>query len=224
MKTVKKYLNRYFIDAMGGMAQGLFATLLIGTIIGTIGGYIPYEPVKNFCLMVAAVCKSDYVVGAAIGVGMARAMNASPLVMYSAAVVGAGSYSIGVIYNKLSEGLDIIGNYWPNTILGLNEGKLIAGPGGCFFAVILAVELGMLVSKKTKVDILVTPIITIVPAVLLAVAVSPVIAYLMALLGRYINIATQYQPLLMGVVIAVIVGIVLTLPIKLFLSSLLITP
>ncbi len=214
MKTVKKYLNRYFIDAMGGMAQGLFATLLIGTIIGTIGGYIPWEPAKNFCLMVASVCKNDFVVGAAIGVGMARAMSASPLVMYSSAVVGAASYSIGVIYNKLSDGLEIIGNYWPNTVLGEAEGKLIAGPGGCFIAVILAVELGMLVSKKTKVDIIVTPIVSIIPAVLISIATSPIVAYLMALLGRYINSATVYAPFAMGVVIAVIVGIVLTLPIS----------
>ena len=214
MKTFKKYLHRYFIDAMGGMAQGLFATLLIGTIIGTIGGYIPWEPAKNLCLMIAAVCKNDFVVGAAIGVGMARAMGAAPLVMYSSAVVGAAGYSIGVIYNKLAEGLEIVGNYWPNATLQATEGKLIAGPGGCFFAVILAVELGMLVSKKTKIDILVTPVVSIIPATLLATAISPVIAYLMALLGQYINTATQYQPLLMGVVIAVVVGIVLTLPIS----------
>ena len=129
MKTFKKYLHRYFIDAMGGMAQGLFATLLIGTIIGTIGGYIPWEPAKNLCLMIAAVCKNDFVVGAAIGVGMARAMGAAPLVMYSSAVVGAAGYSIGVIYNKLAEGLEIVGNYWPNATLQATEGKLIAGPG-----------------------------------------------------------------------------------------------
>jgi uncharacterized membrane protein len=203
MKTIKKYLNRYFIDAMGGMAQGLFATLLIGTIIGTIGGYIPWEPAKEFCGIIAAVCKNDYVVGAAIGVGMARAMGAAPLVMYSSAAVGAAAYSMGVVYNKLGEGLEIMSNYWPGATvaalpgeLGKDPARLIAGPGGCFIAVIVAVELGMLVSKRTKVDIIVTPIVKIIPAALVSIVTSPIVAYLMALLGRYINTATEYQPIL----------------------------
>ena len=80
-EKLKHYGKRYFIDAMGGMAQGLFASLLIGTIIGTLGGYVPNEAIQEFFRMVASVCKNDFVVGAAIGVGMARAMNASPLVM-----------------------------------------------------------------------------------------------------------------------------------------------
>ena len=210
----KGLMRRYFIDAMGGMAQGLFASLLIGTIIGTVGGYIPWAPLKDFFLMVAAVCKANYVVGAAIGIGMARAMNASPLVLYSAAVVGAGSYSIGVVYDKLAEGLSVIGFYTPTTLLEEGQGSLVAGPGGCFFAVILAVELGMLVSKKTKLDILVTPITTILPAMGFAFLTSPWIAYAMALLGQYINSATEYAPFFMGVVISVLVGIILTLPIS----------
>ena len=177
-KTSSKFkgiMKRYFIDAMGGMAQGLFASLLIGTIIGTVGGYIPWKPAADFFAMIAAVCKADFVVGAAIGIGMARAMNATPLVMYASAVVGAGSYSIGVIYDMLAEGLSVIGTYTPVTVLEEGVGKLVAGPGGCFFAVILAVELGLLVSKKTKLDILVTPIVTIIPAMLFAFLTSPAI-------------------------------------------------
>lgn len=210
----KGILKRYFIDAMGGMAQGLFASLLIGTIIGTIGGYLPWAPVKDFFAMVATVCKANYVVGAAIGIGMARAMNASPLVMYSAAVVGAGSYSIGILYDKAAEGLSVLGTYAPGDVLAEGQGSLVAGPGGCFFAVILAVELGMLVSKKTKLDILLTPIVTIMPAMLFGFFTSPWIAHGMALLGQYINTATEYAPFFMGVVIAVLVGIILTLPIS----------
>lgn len=214
LRTCQTYLKRYFIDAMGGMAQGLFASLLIGTILGTLGNYLPWAPLKDFLTTVATVCKNDYVVGAAIGIGMARAMNASPLVMYSAAVVGAGGYSIGVVYDKMAHGLSILSHYLPGQALSEGTGRLIAGPGGCFLAVILAVELGMLVSKKTKLDILLTPIVTIVPAMLLARWTSPYIARAMAELGQFIDLATTYQPLLMGVVISVVVGMVLTLPIS----------
>ena len=185
MEKVKKLLRRYFLDAMGGMAQGLFASLLIGTIISTIGGYIPWTPLKDFLVMIGTVCKNDFVVGAAIGIGMARAMGAAPLVMYSAAAVGAGSYSIGLLFNKAT--LDVVAHYVPGAEVGLGISKLIAGPGGCFFAIILAVELGMLVSKKTKLDILVTPIVTIIPAMLLARLICPYIAYAMYYLGEFIN-------------------------------------
>ena len=203
-EMIKRYGKRYFIDAMGGMAQGLFASLLIGTIIGTLGGYIPVASIRDFLLMVASVCKNDFVVGAAIGVGMARAMNAAPLVMYASAIVGAGSYSIGLIVNKVS--MEIAAHYLPGAALSADTTKLIAGPGGCFFAVILAVELGMLVSKKTRLDILVTPLVTILPATLFARLVCPYIAYAMFYLGNFINTATEYAPLWMGIVISVVVG------------------
>ncbi len=206
------YLKRYFLDAMGGMAQGLFASLLIGTIIGTVGGYIPWAPAKELMNMIASVCKADYVVGAAIGVAMARAMGAAPLVLYSSAAVGAASYSIGILRN-VAEGA-IVGHYIPGGAIGEGIAKLTAGPAGCFIAVIVAVELGMLVSKKTKVDILVTPIVTIIPAVLIARLISPYIAIAMFYLGDFVNTATTYQPLLMGIVISVVVGIILTLPIS----------
>lgn len=207
-----RYLKRYFLDAMGGMAQGLFASLLIGTIIGTVGGYLPWEGARELMGMIATVCKNDYVVGAAIGVAMARAMGAAPLVLYSSAAVGAASYSIGIL-RDVGAG-EIIGHYIPGGAIGEGIAKLTAGPAGCFLAVIVAVELGMLVSKKTKVDILVTPIVSIIPAVLLARLISPYIAVAMFYLGDFVNTATTYQPLLMGIVISVVVGIILTLPIS----------
>ncbi len=210
--TLKKLGRRYFLDAMGGMAQGLFASLLIGTIIGTLGGYIPWDPLRDFLTMVANVCKNGYVVGAAIGVGMACAMKAAPLVMYCAAVVGAGSYSIGLLVNKVT--METVSHYLPGGAVGEGLTSLVAGPGGCFFAVILAVELGMLVSKKTKLDILVTPVVTILPAMLFARLICPYIAYAMFYLGEFINTATEYAPFWMGIVIAVVVGIILTLPIS----------
>lgn len=209
---IKARAKLYFIDAMGGMALGLFASLLIGTIIGTVGQYIPWEPVKTFLMMIATVCKNDFVVGAAIGVGMARAMKAAPLVMYSSAVVGAGSYSIGLIVNKVT--FDIVSHYIPGSVIGEGLTKLVAGPGGCLLAVIIAVELGMLVSKKTKLDILVTPLVTIIPSLLISYLICPYIAYAMYYLGMFINTATEYQPILMGIVISVVVGMILTLPIS----------
>ncbi len=211
-QTLKRYGKRYFIDAMGGMAQGLFASLLIGTIIGTLGGYIPVDAIREFLTVVASICKNDYVVGAAIGVGMARAMDASPLVMYSSAVVGAGSYSIGLIVSKST--MSVITHYLPGITLNAAMTKLIAGPGGCFLAVIVAVELGMLVSKKTKLDILVTPIVSILPALLVARLTCPYVAHAMFYLGDFINTATAYAPFWMGIVIAVVVGMILTLPIS----------
>ncbi len=211
-EKLKQYGQRYFIDAMGGMAQGLFASLLIGTIIGTLGGYIPVDFIRDFFQMVATVCKNDFVVGAAIGIGMANAMKASPLVMYASAVVGAGSYSIGLFVH--AETMEVISHYTPIMLAPTHATKLIAGPGGCFFAVILAVELGMLVSKKTKLDILVTPLVTLIPALLVARLTCPYIAYAMFYLGDFINTATEYAPFWMGIVIAVVVGMILTLPIS----------
>ncbi len=206
-----RYLKRYFIDAMGGMAQGLFATLLIGTIIATVAKCIPWVPAQEFLTMIAKVCQSNYVVGAAIGVAMARAMNAAPLVMFSSAAVGAVSYSLGVVRN----GNEIVGLYIPElTKFGTGEAATVAGPAGCFLAVILAVELGTLVFKKTKVDILVTPLVSILPAMLLARVTSPYIAVGVFKLGQFVDSATEYTPFFMGIVIAVVVGIVLTLPIS----------
>lgn len=210
-KAIVARLKRYFVDAMGGMAQGLFASLLIGTIIGTIAKYIPWAPAAEFLTTVKIVCQENYVVGAAIGVGMARALGASPLVLFSSAVVGAGSYCIGVV----QLGTEILRHYLPTkSLLPEGETMLVAGPAGCFLAVILAVELGMLVSKKTRLDILVTPIVSILPALLLARWTSPYIAVAMAWLGEFINTATTYQPFWMGIVISVVVGMILTLPIS----------
>ncbi len=205
-------LKRYFLDAMGGMAQGLFASLLIGTIIGTVGGYIPWKPAADLLNMIATVCKDDFVVGAAIGVAMARAMGASPLVLFSSAVVGASGYAIGILRDTVAG--EIVAHYVPGGAITDGLAKLTAGPAGCFIAVIVAVELGMLVSKKTKVDILVTPIVSIIPAVLIARLTSPYIAVAMFYLGDFVNTATTYQPLLMGIVISTVVGMILTLPIS----------
>lgn len=187
MKTIKAYLKKYFIDAMGAMAQGLFASLLIGTIFNTIGQYTGIQLFTEINKFASAAS------GMAIGVAIAYAMKAHPLVIYSCATVGYAGYSLGTV---------------------INESTVTAGPAGSFFAVIVAVEIAMLVSKKTKVDILVTPCVTILVGVIVAKLVSPGIAYAMYYLGQFVNTATYYQPLLMGIIISVVVGIVLTLPIS----------
>ena len=187
MKTLKAYLKKYFIDAMGAMALGLFASLLIGTIFSTLGKYTGVELFSEINKFASASS------GMAIGVAIAYSMKAHPLVIFSSATVGYAAYSLG-------------------TVIG--ETTVTAGPAGSFVAVIVAVEIGMLVSKKTRVDILVTPTVTILSGVLVAKLVCPGIAYAMYYIGEFVNTATTYQPLLMGIVIAVVVGIVLTLPIS----------
>lgn len=193
-KDIEFSAKRYFIDAMGAMALGLFASLLIATIFKTIGGYIP-GAVGKFLIETAGYATA--VSGAVIGVAVANALKAPPLVMYCAGAVGYAGYAIGDTF----------------TIGGV-EKALTAGPAGAFIAVIVAVELGKLVSKETKVDIIVTPTVSILSGVLVSKLVCPWIAVAMYWLGDFINTATELRPFLMGIIISVVVGIILTLPIS----------
>ena len=133
-KNVEFSAKRYFIDAMGAMALGLFASLLIATIFKTIGGYIPgsFGP-----FLIESASFATTVSGAVIGVAVANALKAPPLVMYCAGAVGYAGYALGDTF-----------------MLGGVEKALTAGPAGAFVAVVVAVELGKLVSKETKVDIM----------------------------------------------------------------------
>ena len=204
MEAIKKYAKKYFIDAMSAMALGLFASLLIGTIFGTAGTYLGPDYVSNETLNTIGTFFTEMKTfaqgasGMAIGVAIAYSLKADPLVMFSCAAVGSLSYSLGA------------------TIL-LESGNSItytAGPAGAYIAVIVASEIGMLVSKKTKVDILVTPTVTIISGYAVAKIICPAVAYIMYYLGDFINTATEMQPLLMGIIIAVVVGMILTLPIS----------
>ena len=214
MEKVKKYLRRYFIDAMGAMALGLFASLLIGTIFGTVGKYVNGSGIENEFLRslseifntVASYAKAA--TGAAIGVAIAYKLGAHPLVMFSCAAVGAMSNAMGAVINN-----GVIAKWAATSAIG--EGIFYAaGPAGAFFAVIIAAEIGMLVSKKTKVDILVTPVVTLTVGFLASFLLCPLISYVMYYLGVFIATATTFQPLLMGIIVSVVVGIVLTLPIS----------
>ncbi len=179
-ETVKSYLRLYFVDAMSAMAQGLFASLLIGTIISTIGTqfHIPLlEEIGNFAKSMA---------GPAMAVAIGYALKAPPLVLFSLAAVGSASNSLG------------------------GEG----GPLAVLLIAIVAGELGKLVSKKTQVDILVTPSVTILSGALLAYLCAPAIGSAAHSLGELIIWATELQPLLMGIFVSVLVGVALTLPIS----------
>ncbi len=204
METVKKYLKRYFIDAMGAMALGLFASLLIGTIFGTLYTYTHLEALNTIATYAKAAT------GMAIGVAIAHKLAAHPLVMFSCAAVGAMSNAMGAIIAK--DGGSIL--KWGATASDGSGIFYAAGPAGAFFAVIIACEIGMLVSKKTKVDILVTPVVTLAVGFIASIALCPIVSYVMYYLGKFIAVATTFQPLLMGIVISVIMGMILTLPIS----------
>lgn len=214
MKTLKKYLHRYFIDAMGAMALGLFASLLIGTIFGTLGKYINGADIDNQVLKslaemfntIATYAKAA--TGMAIGVAIAYKLGAHPLVIFSCAAVGAMSNAMGAV---MVDGSIV---QWAALGKGAEGVFYSAGPAGAFFAVIVASELGMLVSKKTKVDILVTPVATLIYGFIASFVLCPVISYIMYYLGVFISWSTTLQPLLMGIVISVVMGVVLTLPIS----------
>mgnify|MGYP002553155564 CR=1 FL=1 len=165
---------------MSAMAQGLFASLLIGTIISTLGSQLGVpllEEIGSFAKEMA---------GPAMAVAIGYALKAPPLVLFSLAAVGSASNTLG------------------------GEG----GPLAVLVLAILAAELGKLVSKKTPVDILVTPLVTILSGSLLAYVLAPPIGSAAAAVGQLIMWATDLQPFLMGMFVSVLVGVALTLPIS----------
>lgn len=204
MNKLKSYAKKYFIDAMSAMALGLFASLLIGTIFGTIGTYLGADYVNSSLVNIIGGYFTEMkgfaqgASGMAIGAAIAYSLKADPLVIFSCAAVGSVSYSTGAQI-MLSGGESI---------------TYTAGPAGSFVAVIAACEVAMLVSKKTKVDILVTPTVTIMTGYFASKLICPAIAYIMYYIGDFINTATELRPFLMGIIISVVVGMILTLPIS----------
>ena len=191
----------YFVDAMSAMALGLFASLLIGTIFSTVASWIPAgNVIHDFFSLIAtigSVAASGNAIGAVLGISIAYSLKASPLLMFSAGAVGMFSHQYGL------------------TLMIDGVPKLVtAGPAGVFFVAILAVEIGKLVSKATKVDILVTPAVTLAVGALFTMLLCPAIAYIVYWLGYFVNYATSILPFFMGIVISVVVGIILTLPIS----------
>ena len=176
-KKVDLTWRAYFVDALGAMALGLFASLLIGTIFQTLGDKTGLEAFATIAKYAKAAT------GAAIAVAIAYKLRCEGLVLFSAIAVGIAGNELG-------------------------------GPMGAYVAVLVAIELGKMVYKETQVDILVTPAVVIISGVLVAFAIGPAIGRLMNALGAFIEHATDMQPLLMGIVVSVVIGMVLTLPIS----------
>ena len=204
MEAVRKFLarknivfsaKRYFIDAMGAMAQGLFCTLLVGTILNTLGqqlhiGFLTEVIVTlgkgegAVTYTIGGLCSA--MVGPGMAVAIGRALEAPPLVLYSLIPVGFAT------------------NYMGGA----------GGPLAVLFVAILAAEIGKAVSKETKVDILVTPIVTVLSGIGIAALIAAPIGAAASAVGRFIMWATELQPFFMGIIVSVVIGVALTLPIS----------
>lgn len=199
LEVFKKWLNKVFIDGLSGMATGLFATLLIGTIIQQIGNLIGGQ-VGTYLFLIGKVAAA--VTGAGIGCGVAYRFKEPPLVVLSAAVAGM----VGAFASKILAGTVLV------------DGVIhLAGPGeplGAFIAAYIAIEIGHLVSGKTSIDILLTPFCAIVSGSAVGLILGPPISAFMVWLGSLINWGTVQQPFLMGIIVSVLMGIILTLPIS----------
>ncbi len=196
---MKKLLDRIFIDGLSGMAQGLFATLIIGTIIQQIGTFVGGST-GDMIFLLGKVAAS--LTGAGIGVGVARKLEAQQLVTVSAAVVGMiGAFASSILSGQI-----------------LTDGNIVlSGPGeplGAFVAAYIAIEIGILISGKTKLDIILTPLVCIGVGSAVGLLVGPPISQFMAWLGSLINWGTEQQPFIMGIVVSVLMGMILTLPIS----------
>ena len=190
-KNIVISARRYGVDALGAMAQGLFCSLLIGTILDTLGSQLGLE----FLVTVGGYASA--MSGPAMAVAIGYALKAPPLVLFSLATVGYAANALG------------------STTLGdLAGGKGAGGPLAVLFIAVIAAELGKAVSKETKIDILVTPLVTILAGVGLSALWAPAIGTAATAVGGFVMLATDLQPFLMGIVVSVVIGIALTLPIS----------
>ncbi len=180
--------RRYFVDALGAMAQGLFASLLIGTILNTLGTQLGVGWLVEVGAFASAMS------GPAMAVSIGYALQADPLVLFSLTTVGYAANALG-----------------STTLSG---GKGAGGPLAVFFIAVIAAELGKIVSKETKVDILVTPLVTILSGVGLAALTAPAIGTAASAVGDFVQWATDLQPFGMGILVSVVIGVALTLPIS----------
>ena len=192
-------MKRIFIDGLSGMAQGLFATLIIGTIIQQIGLFAGGD-MGNLVYLLGKVAAA--LTGAGIGAATARKLDAPHLVIVSAAVVGM----IGAFAGNIRSGAI------------LSDGAVVLnGPGeplGAFVAAYIAIEVGILISGKTRLDIILTPLVCIGIGSAAGLFVGPPISAFMSWLGSLINWGTEQQPFIMGIVVSVLMGMILTLPIS----------
>lgn len=179
-KNIEITAKRYLIDALGAMAQGLFASLLIGTIIGTLGTQFGIE------ILVEVGDYAKAAVGPAMAIAIGYALQAPPLVLFSLAAVGVAANGLGGA----------------------------GGPLAVLVVTVFAAEFGKLVSKETKIDIIVTPFVTIFVGAVLSIWWAPALGMAASAVGNTIMWATELHPFFMGILVSVIVGIALTLPIS----------
>ncbi len=177
---MKNFFERYFVKAMGAMAQGLFASLIIGTIFNQLASIPVLSFLASFTGQIGA---SSPVVGSAIGVAIAYSLGAKSLVLFTSAVTGALGYALG-------------------------------GPIGAYIASVIGAEIGSLIGGKTKLDIILTPALTIISGGIVGIFVGPYINAFMTSIGDFINTATNLHPIPMGVVVSVVIGMALTAPIS----------
>lgn len=198
-QRIKGWLSLFFIDAMTGMAHGLFASLIIGTIMVQVGGFIP-GIIGRGLVLIGSV--ASVLTGAGIGIGVAHRLKASTFVVVGTGLAGMiGAHAAKILSGGIVDGLSM----------------QLKGPGeplGAFIASFVAVEFGLLVSGKTPVDILVTPFVTVTSGAIVGLAIGPGISELMTALGAIINWGTERQPFLMGIIVSVLMGMILTLPIS----------
>ena len=186
---MNRYVKRYLVDAMSGMAQGLFASLLTGTIVRTLGQQLLRlgdNAFFQFMVKAGDFACDPHVVGAAMAVGIGYAMQVPALVLFSLAAVGSAANVVGGA----------------------------GGPLAVLVIAIIAAETGCLVSKKTKVDILVTPLVTILAGALLTVLTAKYIGIAAAAVGQFLVWSTKLHPFWMGMIVAMVAGMALTLPIS----------
>jgi len=190
-KDIEISLKRYGIDALGAMAQGLFCSLLIGTILNTLGTQLHIGFLTD---PIATVGGTDYTVGGiasamsgpAMAIAIGYALKCPPLALFSMTAVGFAANALGGA----------------------------GGPLAVLFIAIISAEFGKAVSKETKVDILVTPLVTIGVGMFLSWLIAPPLGKAAMAVGNLIMWATELQPFLMGILVSVIVGVALTLPIS----------
>ena len=193
MNKFKKLMNEIFIDGLSGMALGLFSTLIVGTIIAQIGTLIG-GTIGLYLIAIANVAKT--VTGAGIGVGVACKFKSGPLVSVAAAVTG------------------MIGAF--PTVQAM-EAFTLGRPGeplGAFVAAIVAIKIGNMVAGKTKVDIIVTPFVSVISGAIVGFLVGPPISAFMTSLGNLVNVNVDAHPFLGGIAISVLMGMILTAPIS----------
>lgn len=202
-KTIKKLAKRWFIDAFSGMAQGLFATLIAGTILKTIGSLVGDNSVGKLITLVGSI--ASILMGAGIGAGIATYLKSSKLVVFASMVAGfIGAFSTQVL------GADFMGGQMIDIGNIVSKG-LPGNPIGAYVTALLVCEIGNLIAGKTKLDILLVPLVCILTAIVGAYVSYPFI-WLINKLGEGIAVATAITPFFMGIVIAVIMGILLTMP------------